>query len=77
MPFILGVSLYTIVLEGFLKIYFTGKTSDKKWFIFFGTENMKESFQIFSAKNFIYISRFSETIHLFHEFEMYIENVKK
>ena len=45
--------------------------------IFFGTENVKESFQIFSAKKFIYISRFSETIPLFHEFKMYIENVKK
>ena len=44
---------------------------------FFGTENMKESFQIFSAKKIIYISRFSETIPLFHEFKMYIENVKK
>ena len=38
---------------------------------------MKESFQIFSAKKFVYISRFSETIPLFHEFKMYIENVKK
>ena len=38
---------------------------------------MKESFQIFSAKKFIYISRFSETIPLFHEFKMYIKNVKK
>ena len=38
---------------------------------------MKESFQIFSAKKFIYISRFSETMPLFHEFKMYIENVKK
>ena len=38
---------------------------------------MKESFQIFSAKKCIYIFRFSETIPLFHEFKMYIENVKK
>ena len=45
--------------------------------IFFGTENMKESFQIFSAKKIIYIFRFLETIPLFHEFNMYIENVKK
>ena len=45
--------------------------------IFFGTEYIKESFQIFSAKKIIYISRFSGTIPLFHEFKMYIENVKK
>ena len=45
--------------------------------IFFGTENMKESSQIFSAKKIIYISRFSETIPLFHELRMYIENVKQ
>ena len=38
---------------------------------------MKESFQIFPAKNFIYISRFSETVPLFHELKMFIENVKK
>ena len=37
---------------------------------------MKESFQIFSAKKIIYFSRFSETIPLFHELRMYIENVK-
>ena len=43
--------------------------------IFFETENMKESFQIFSAKLIINISRFSETIPLFHEYKMYIENV--
>ena len=45
--------------------------------IFCGTENMKENFQIFSAKKIIYISRFSETIPSFHEFKMYIENVNK
>ena len=38
---------------------------------------MKESFQIISAKKIIYFSRFSETIPLFHELRMYIENVKK
>ena len=38
---------------------------------------MKESFQIFSAKKIIYISRFPETIPLFHELKIYIENVKK
>ena len=43
----------------------------KKKYIFFGTENIKESFQIFSAKKCIYISRFSETIPLFHEFNNY------
>ena len=32
---------------------------------------------IFSAKQIIYISRSVETIPLFHEFKMYIENVKK
>ena len=45
--------------------------------IFFGTENMKKSFLIFLAKKIIYISRFAETITLFHEFKMYNENVKK
>ena len=45
--------------------------------IFFGTENMKESFQIFSAKKIIYISRFSETIPLFHELKMYNRECKK
>ena len=50
---------------------------EKKWQkIFFETENMKVSFQIFSTKKCIYISRFSETKPLFHEFKMYIENVK-
>ena len=38
---------------------------------------MKESFQIFTAKKYIYISRFAETIPLFQEFKMYIENAKK
>ena len=37
---------------------------------------MKESSQIFSAKKIIYISRFAETIRLFHEFKMYIEKFK-
>ena len=45
--------------------------------IFLGTENMRESFLIFSAKKCIYNSRFAETIPLFHGFEMCIENVKK
>ena len=45
--------------------------------IFFGKENMKESFRIFSAKKCIYISRFAETIPLFHEFKMYLDNLKK
>ena len=52
MPFILGVSFYTIFLEGIFKRYFAWEASDKND-IFFGTENMKESLQIFSAKRFI------------------------
>ena len=75
MPFILGVSFYTIILKGFFKRYFTWQTSDREYK--YGTENIKESFQIFQAKKFVYISRFAETIPLCHEFKMYIENVKK
>ena len=60
----------------FLKDILHEKTSDKKWYIF-GTWNRKESFQIFWAKKIIYISGFAETIPLFLEFKMYIENVKK
>ena len=62
--------------KDFFKDILHGKQVIKKD-IFFGTENMKESSQIFSAKKIIYISRFSETILLFHEFKMYIKNVKK
>ena len=66
---------YTIVLEAFFKNILHGKQVTKND-IFFGTENMKESFQIFSAKKIIYISRSAETIPFFHDFKMYIENVK-
>ena len=60
----------------FLKDILHGKQVTKNG-IFFGTENRKESSLIFSSKKNIYISRFAETITLFHEFKIDIENVKK
>ena len=72
MPFILGVSFYTIVLEGIFKRYFTWKTTYKKIYIFFGTENMKESFHIFLGQNIIHISRFGDIkgLPLYYEFKL-------
>ena len=54
MPFILEVSFYTIFWKDFLKDILHGKQVTKND-IFFETRNMKESFQIFSAKKCIYI----------------------
>ena len=61
--------------KDFLKDILHGKQVTKND-IFFGTENIKENFRIFSAKKCIYISRFAETIPSFHDFKIYIENVK-
>ena len=49
MPFILGVSFGTIVLEGIFISYSTWKTTDTND-ILFETVNMKKNSQIFLAK---------------------------
>ena len=64
MRFILGVSFYTIVLDGFLKRYFTWETSDKKWYIFWKGEYEGEFPDFLGQKMFLHFEIFKNNTFL-------------
>ena len=62
--------------KDFIKDILHGKQVTKNDIFFWNGEYEGEFLDFLAKKSIIYISRFAETILLFHEFKMYIENVK-